>query len=172
MHSKSWSGFILGSHTQGLAHPPINCSLQVPPSTKSTGSVMHPIKSCTKVINSNCTQLHESDRICCVTDNKSILIGDHVADVGLEGDGAEACNDWLDEEGTKTLLVQHVWHLQARGAHCCTTNPINHNGKEKRSYFERTMFAKVLGFICRLSFSSYMFIRNSIFCFTWILIHL
>ena len=33
---------------------------------------------------------------------------DHVADVGLEGDGVEACNDWLDEEGTKTPLVQHV----------------------------------------------------------------
>ena len=28
------------------------------------------------------------------------------------------------------------------------------------------MLAKVLGFICLLSFSSYMFMRNSIFCFT------
>ena len=32
---------------------------------------------------------------------------------------------------------------------------------------QQTILAKVLGFICLLSFSSYMFIRNSIFCFTW-----
>ena len=35
-----------------------------------------------------------------------------------------------------------------------------------RHHEQPTMFAKVFGFICRLSFSSYMFIRNSIFCFT------
>ena len=43
MHSKSWSGFILGSHK--VSHMPISCSSQVPPATKSTGSVMQPIKS-------------------------------------------------------------------------------------------------------------------------------
>ena len=43
MHSKSWSGFMLGSHK--VSHMPISCSSQVPPATKSTGSVMQPTKS-------------------------------------------------------------------------------------------------------------------------------
>ena len=72
MHSKSWSGFMLGSqrvsHLEGereeeeeqedggdrkeeeveeqeAPHMPMSCSSQVPPATKSTGSVMQPIRS-------------------------------------------------------------------------------------------------------------------------------
>merc|ERR1719402_1133452 len=105
MHSKSWSGFIFGSHN--VSHIPINCSSQVPPATKSTGSVMHPIRSMLQI-------------------------------EGLKVTGSRPATMGSTKKGPKRLSYNML----------------------------ETILAKVLGFICLLSFSSYMFIRNSIFCFT------